>query len=453
MGENEIIYDNETEQAVIGAMMEDEKVIPTVLRILNKNPQTFYSKAHQIIFEAILKVYDEDNTSDAMLVAKEIKRKQQEGRIGGLPYLYDLLSRVVDTVNIEYYCEIVRENYIRRQIESASARFKTIARDQQKDLEELVDELEQIVTDISGVNTQDIFFLPEIMNDRLESLMERKELKEKGELREMSCGFYELDENQTASELQTTFVIGGSPGAGKSSLMRNIAYQRFIEGCKGLLFTTEMSKESVADCFYASLAEVPIDGIKKLSLREEQWDRVREVRYEVQDIVGWVDDHGRPSLPYIKSQARDKKNREGLDFLVVDYLQHCAIEGYGNKADALEDFAYALDGLAHELDIHVIIVSQLNREARKQSQAVSWGYKSSGGIEEACTCAMQLKRTLIHPKNGKGSDVSVKEMISCSITKDKFGATNIFPLVFEKPTLQFRDADIDELELFNSIYA
>ena len=439
---HEPIYDRDTEMTLLGDMMDTPSIISSVFEIVEVND--FYLKSHQIVFDAIKKVYSERQSSDIRLVGKAIKESGNLKRVGGLPVLFDMLEYAVDPQNAVYHAEIVRENgNARRLLKGCSDVINLL---ETKGYQAGMSKLSQIMPKTSTGQT--VESLPDIMDTYYLDILAKKAKLDAGEdLDEMTTGFYDFDK-QTASERGTMLVIGGSPGSGKSSLMRGIAYNRFKQGKSGLLFTTEMKRSAVSACFYSMLAKVSVKGLQKASLDAAGWLRVKSVHKEVNSLVGWVDDIGHLTLNHIQSVAREKKHEEGLDFIIIDYIQKCSSSGYDTRANALGDYAYELDSLGKELDIHVILISQLNREERGRGRSSGAGYKGSSGIEEAGWCVTSMRGTRIDPRGGSRPDLC--EIMNIEVTKDKTASVTMFPLIFEKPTLTFRDTDEAERDLWRN---
>lgn len=441
MENTEIIYDRETEEATIGCILENPEVVSLALDLLE--PSDFFAKELQIIFQAIKNEWDENHSVDVIRVGHRLRQENSVNRIGGLFVLTDLMEKAMHSdPNIEYYCDIVKENANARILIKGCHDIERLIRNDGYNAGAA--KLSELMPATSGKTTHT---LPKAMSDYYELLLEKKKKLDAGEnIEDMTTGLYHLDQ-QTANERGSMLVIGGSPGSGKSSLMRTIAWNRFRQGKTGILFTTEMPKDMVSACFFAMLSGVPIRAMQKVSMDEDGWQAIEQIKDDVQSIMGWIDDKGALTMQHIQSVARQKKHSDGLDFIAVDYIQKCTGNPNEPRALALERYAYELDALGKELDIHVILVSQLNRAERLRiGRASGAGYKGSAGIEEAGWCVLTMQTTEQDPQGLDSPDL--REFITVTVTKDKTEATNIFPLVFLKEPMRFRDATQDELGIW-----
>lgn len=469
----EIIFDEESEMAVLGCCLEDDGNIPQVFRILDT--KMFYSKAHQIIFDAIQSVYSKEKTGDVMLVAKEIKAQNQVNRIGGLPYLYDVLERTVDVENADLYAEIVKENYMRRRLVKIGQKYKNMAYEIEKDIVDVVDEATESLTELTVKPTKDTF-IPKIMHNTFDALLEAKEKMESGEEVEvMEMGFHELDMNQTVNQRGTMLTITADSGVGKSILIRNIVLNRFRKGYKSLMFTTEISSQMTSLSFYSILTGIKFDALKNAfaaqkngMLSSEQWSKVQQVHAHVDELEGWVES-GNVTIEYIKNRARELKMEKGLDCLVADYVQNIyANRSFGNRPLEIDYIVNQLASLAEELDIHVIVVSQLtmkDRRGRKKRDAVSGEGAWSGGIRNSSSCMIQLRNTDLDPRLSEemydgltphgthaytsDADTGRIELMEMKVVKDRYAEfPQSYGAVFLKPYHIMREMSKEEKKYF-----
>lgn len=461
MSDQEIIYDEETERAVIGCCLEDDSNIPKILRILDA--KMFYSRPNRIVFNAIHSVYSKEKTGDVMLVAKRIKAQNQVNRIGGLPYLYDLLESVVDTANAEYYAEIVKDNYTRRQLVKLGQKYKNMAYQDDKDIVDIVDEATESLTELTVKPTKDTY-IPRIMDDTFEALIEAKEKMEAGEEVEiLSTGFPEFDLKQTSTQRGTMLTITADSGVGKSIWTRNVTLDRFYKGYKTLMFTTEISQEMTSLSFYSILTGIKFNVLqnalmtqKDAILSSEQWERIKDVHSQVDELKGWIES-GNVTVEYIKNRARELKMEKGLDCIVVDYVQNIyASRGFQSRPLEIDYIVNQLAELAEELDIHVIIVSQLSMKDRKfksKDDPLSGEGSWSGGIKNNSSCLFQLRSTLMDPRNAEDSnhkaDIGEQELLEMRVLKDRYAESpSSYGLVFEKPYHRMRAMTLAESDYF-----
>ena len=446
------IYDNESEQALLGCMFENKQCIPSVTKMIKTGD--FYRKEHQIVYEAIQDIFDKTNTGDIMAVAARIKEKDLVNRIGGLPFLYDITNHVIDVVNWAYYAEIVKRNSQMRHWEQALNRALS-----QVTPDTFEESIETVTRAIPKEADMESDYIPEIYRDWYE---EFKKDEGHDKSTDMDTGVLRLDQNQTTGRKGTIMIVQGNPGAGKTSLLWNIFYHRLMAGLKGLIFSTEFSRETAVQWMASQASGVKLWKLfkgKKSYLNDAEWESLQQVYYNISKFgKGWLIDRGRPSLNYVKAVIREKVVQGGLDFVVLDYLQNFYFPGaFKERTTSMEDFMKGLHALCRELNIHMIVASQLSREARKMGDAVGWGGKGTGAIEETGWMVGTLKGSGLDPFD-RGSlpeewrgTAEENEIVTFEITKDRSGPSNVVvPMVFEKTCVRFRDLTEPELVFFKT---
>lgn len=452
---SQLIFDEESEQAVLGCMMEEAKTIPIIARILESS-KIFYLKSHQIIFDTICEVYENSQSGDIRLIAKKIKDNNQTNRIGGIEYLYDILTRVVDTQNADYYAEIVKENYIRRRMIKISKQIGNMALETEKDLTDVVDKATQIVSELT-IKPVESKYLPDIMRKTYEMM----EFQSESEEEPMETGYDVLDRNHTVNEKGTMTSIIADSGGGKTTFLRNVMLNRFAQGFKVLMFPTEITEERMAVSFYSMLSGIPHRALKRKNkiLSQEQWEQLSKIRERVDDMRGWIES-GNVSVEYIKNRTREIKMNEDLDCLIIDYIQNIYANKFTNNRSLQLDYIInQIRGLAVELDINIWIASQLTMQDRRgqkgKKRDKTWGEGAwSGGIRNNSDVMINLRSTDLDPReadinwNGR-PDPGILEIIQVKIEKDRDAEYPIsYPIVFDKPVLQMRDASREEQKFF-----
>jgi len=449
---NKPIFHAEAEKSILACCFESSECIPSVMKLITT--EDFYIKEHQIVYDAIRDVFEKTNTGDIMAVAARIKEQDLVNRIGGLPFLYDIIKyHVADVVNWKYYVEIVKENSQMRHFRQALNKA-----DSQITPDTFQEAIETVMRAIPKEVDMESDLIPEIYKDWYEKFLRGEDIHDNE--KDMDTGLHFFDKHHTTGRRGSMMVIQGHPGAGKTSLLWNIFYHRLITGYKGLYFSTEFKRDMAVRWLAAQATGIKlwrlIKGERKY-FDDDEMERLQEVYHNISRFgKGWLIDRGRPSLSFIKATAREKKIQDGLDFIVLDYLQHFSFPGkFDNRVQAMSDFLYELDALNKELGVQVILASQLSREARKMGKPVSWGGKGTGAIEEAAWVVGTLSGTELDPGN-RGipqEDWDLKaehnEIYTLSITKDRTGPQGtMVPMVFEKECVRFRDLTIEEMDFY-----
>jgi len=437
-----IICDDEAEQAVLGAMMEDKDTIPRIFSILGHTPEAFYNKAHQLIYSAISDVYEKNNTSDVMLVAKEIKREQHVNRIGGLPYLYDLLNRVVDTANVEYYADIVHENYMRRQLIKTGELFRKLAYEQETPITETLDKAEQTIFELSHAGTKR-GFTP--IKDAVISGMDKIEKRFSGEdsryYTGIPTGFVDIDTATLGLQPGELIIIAARPGVGKSTLALNIARNVAVESQLPVaIFSLEMTSELLALRLLSSESGLRFSDIQLARMESEEWNILCKAAGVLQNAPIFINDTRGITVLEVRSEVRRLKGEyENLSLIIIDYMQ--LMQGnsrYQVREQEIADISRSLKSLAWELEVPVIALSQLSREIEKRPshRPLLSDLRESGSIEQDADMVAFIYREDLYEENTE--HLGQAEFI---IKKQRNGPSGLsIPLKFDMSVVKFKNA-------------
>lgn len=438
-----IIYDDEAEQAVLGAMMEDKDTIPNVVSTLGQTPEAFYNKAHQLIYSAISYVYEENNTGDVMLVAKEIKRKQYVNRIGGLPYLYDLLDRVVDTVNAEYYADIVKENFMRRRLIQTGDFFKRIAYAQESPVDEILDKAEQTIFELSHAGGGRGFVpIREALITAMDKIEERHSGDDNGYYTGIPTGFVDIDSATSGLQPGELIIIAARPGVGKSTLALNIARNVAVNSKLPVaIFSLEMTSELLALRLLSAESGLSFADIQSARLEQDEWKILGKAMGTLADSAPiFINDSRGITMLDVRSEARRlKAEHDDLSLVIVDYMQ--LMQGnarYPVREQEIADISRSLKTLAWELDVPVMALSQLSREIerRPSHRPLLSDLRESGAIEQDADLV-----AFIHREDLYDEDTEKQNEAEFVIKKQRNGPSGIsIPLDFDMSMLRFMDA-------------
>lgn len=442
---SDIIYDNEAEQAVLGAMMEEEEAIPPIISILGHTVEAFYSKAHQLIYSAILDVYEENNTGDTMLVAKEIKRQQHVNRIGGLPYLYDLLNRVVDTANAEYYAEIVKENFMRRQLVKTGEIFKKLAYDQETPINDILGEAEQTIFELSHTGANRSFIhIKEAIHASMEKIEERYLGEDEKYYTGIPTGFVDIDATTLGLQPGELIIIAARPGVGKSTLAMNIARNVAVNSQLPVaMFSLEMTSELVALRLLAAESGMDFSHVKLAKMESDEWKALSRAAGTLGDAPIFINDTRGITVLEVRSEIRRLKGQyDDLSLVIIDYMQLMRGNAqYPIREQEISDISRSLKTLAWEVDVPVIALSQLSRriEQRPSHRPRLSDLRESGAIEQDADLV-----AFIHREDVYEEDTEKEGQAEFIIKKQRNGPSGIsIPLNFDMSVLRFLNADTD----------
>lgn len=400
----------EAEKALLGSMLLDSFAIEAADSLLKA--EDFYHEQHREIYSKILATYRRGDPVDLVAIASQ-------GVDAG--YIAQLADSTPTAANAEFYAqEVAKYSRLRQTIQVA---YKALQRAQEQDADpdEILDSLTKEASLLSAGGTKEIVSLFGAAAEEAERIFALKE----DDANHTRTGFYDLDRalggGLWPGELT---ILAARPAMGKTSLMRQIAYNNAQEGRASLTFSLEMTKESLGLTLLTGQAGVNFQLLRAKKIKPDDWDRVFKRALEAADLPAWVDDSPRMSTADIRSRCRQVKAKKGLDLVLIDYLQ--LIKGKGNtRNEELQEISYDLKALAKELKIPVVALSQLSRDVEKRNdkRPLLSDLRESGGIEQAADSVVFLYRGDYY--NPQTPQPGITEAI---IAKSRFGATGVVKL-------------------------
>lgn len=427
----------EIERVVLGALMIDKDAFSVVSEILK--PETFYEPRNQKIYSAIQKLSMDENPVDIMTVMEELKRQGTLEEVGGPTYIVDLSSHVASSANIEYHSRILAQKYTARQLISFASVVATKAFDETVDVDELMQDTEKNLFELSQKNMkQDYSHVEPVVNEAIRIL--QKAAENKGELTGIPTGYAKLDDMTAGWQASDLVIIAGRPAMGKTSfalsLAKNIAvdYQRPIA-----FFSLEMNNVQLANRLMSNVCEIEGKKILNGQLDAEEWKRLDANVGRLANSPIYVDDTPAMSIFELRTKARRLVREKNVQVIMIDYLQLMNANGsrFGSRQEEVSTISRSLKGLAKELNIPILALSQLNRtvEGRdglegKRPQLSD--LRESGAIEQDADIVMFLYRDTYYDQEGdevvEKSDPNRAELI---IAKNRHGQTGKIDLHWE----------------------
>jgi len=430
-------YDTEAERAVLGAMLEDNRAIPKVINILGRAREIFYKVPHQLIYEAILTVYDEKGIVDAFLTAKELERTGELGRAGGAHEPLEIQKSVPAAENVEYYAEIVKQKAVRRNLADFAKYVATLARDEAQTLDEIIDKSEQMLFDIGHLDeTRGFYSMSQIATPVLEELNEV--FHNKKQYLGVPTGFPDFDILTLGLRPSQLILIAGRPSSGKSVLAQNIARNIGVDQKLSVaFFSLETPKE---DLFMRMLSgETGIDFAKLLmgNFTTDDWETITNAVATLSAAPILINDTPRMNIMEIRSESRRLKiEHKDLAVIIVDYLQYVDGVSKGWHESLYErttEISQSLKALARELEVPVIALSQLSRsvERRSDPRPMLSDLRESGALEQDADIVAFIHRPELY-------DATAQEgLTELIIKKHRNGPTGEIPLRFIKNQMRF----------------
>ena len=434
----------EIERVVLGALMIDKDAFSVVSEILK--PETFYEPRNQKIYSAIQKLSMDENPVDIMTVMEELKRQGTLEEVGGPTYIVDLSSHVASSANIEYHSRILAQKYTARQLISFASVVATKAFDETVDVDELMQDTEKNLFELSQKNMkQDYSHVEPVVNEAIRIL--QKAAENKGELTGIPTGYAKLDDMTAGWQASDLVIIAGRPAMGKTSfalsLAKNIAvdYQRPIA-----FFSLEMNNVQLANRLMSNVCEIEGKKILNGQLDAEEWKRLDANVGRLANSPIYVDDTPGMSIFVLRTKARRLVREKNVQVIMIDYLQLMNANGarFGNRQEEVSTISRSLKGLAKELNIPILALSQLNRtvEGRdglegKRPQLSD--LRESGAIEQDADMVLFVHRPEYYRifEDDKGNDLRGKAQII--IAKHRKGGTGDVLLEFKGEYTSFRN--------------
>jgi len=423
------------EQAALGSMLLQEDAILHGVDILR--PEDFYKKSHQIIFKCILELFEKSRGVDLVTLTEELNRVNLLEEIGGVTYLTNLINSVPTAANIEYYIKIIEEKSILRNLINSATKIISMGYEEKEDAKVLLDKAEHLVFEISQRNIRQSFVpIKELITDsyeKIEDLYHREEF-----ITGVSSGFDEFDEITTGFQPSEFIVIAGRPAMGKTAFCMSIAqYASISKNTPVAIFSLEMSKSQLVQRMLCSEARIDAHNLRKGRLAEKDWAPLSNAAGRLSSAPIFIDDTAGITCLEIKAKARRLKAQHNLGLVIIDYLQLISSSGrIENRQQEISEISRSLKGLARELNVPVIAVSQLSRavEQRIERRPRLSDLRESGAIEQDADLVVFIYREEYYkPKTEK------KGIAEVIISKQRNGPTGKVELTFVKEYAKFEN--------------
>lgn len=405
------------------------------------NPEDFYQKEHQMIYEAMKDLWIARKTIDVVTLADMLVKKQFFDLIGGNDYLYEISTAVLTTAVAGEYTKIVKEKSILRSILKAS---QAIIGDvyEHKDTIEIIDSIQKRIFDLTQYDTSDSTkHIKEILEQRVEEHMDLVDNPEKINEHKIMSGYAKLDDYTNGFKPWELIVLAARPAMGKTAFALNILLNAALKHDKSVaFFSLEMGSEQIVDRLLSAVSEIHMSRMQKGQLTESDFAELGEAMEKLWDSHIFVDDQGGATIPMLKSKLRKIKIERGkLDMVVIDYLQLMSGVGSkfaGNRVQEISEISRGLKELARELKIPIIALSQLSRnvEARVDKKPQLSDLRESGAIEQDADSVIMLYRDEYYDP-----DTDRKGTADILVRKNRNGQVGEVELIFKGEVQKFYD--------------
>lgn len=415
------------EESVLGAVLRSSAAADEVFDRLGA--EDFYVPAHRTIFEALRRLYDENQPIDTVTVVDRLHRSGELERAGGAGFVVSFWDAVPSAANVGYYIEVVEGHALRRGMLAAGAQITELAMNLDMDVDDLLDIAEQRMLAVAESRVGDGF---EMLGSLLSKLLDRLEqIEEEGEqVSGLTTGLDDLDRKLGGLRPGALVVVAGRPGMGKSALAMNIAGHVAVKYGTVAFFSLEMSPMEIAYRWLGSEARVDSmklqSGIGGGAESARIWKTLINTTSALYKVPLHADEGSR-TVTDIRAKCRRLKRQSGLEMVVVDYLQLMHGRNRENRQQEIADISLNLKALARELDVPVIAVSQLNRllESRSDKRPQLGDLRESGAIEQDADVVLMIYRDEYY-----NPDTAEKGMADIIIAKQRAGPTGVVKATF-----------------------
>ena len=439
----------ELEEAVLGALMIEKDAYSLVSEILRA--ESFYERKHQLIYAAITDLAVQQKPVDILTVAEQLRKKGDLDEAGGPFYITQLSGKVASSAHIEYHARIIAQKYLARQLISFTSDIQTKAFDATVDVDDLMQDAEGKLFEISQRNLKkDYTQINPVIQEAYE-LLQKAAARTDG-LSGLESGFHALDKITSGWQNSDLIIIAARPAMGKTAFVLSMAKNIAVNFKTPLaLFSLEMSNVQLVNRLIVNVCEIPGEKIKSGQLAPYEWGQLDYKIKELYDAPLYVDDTPSLSVFELRTKARRLVREHGVKLIMIDYLQLMNASGmsFGSRQEEVSTISRSLKGLAKELNIPIIALSQLNRsvesrEGRDGKRPQLSDLRESGAIEQDADMVLFIHRPeyyKIYKDEETGNDL--RGMAEIIIAKHRNGAVGDVLLRFRSEFARFQNPDDD----------
>ncbi|HLP43386.1 MAG TPA: replicative DNA helicase [Fibrobacteria bacterium] len=432
----------EVEKHVIGGMLLDPEATGLALEALQ--PEDFYLEKHQVLFEALQGLFEKNVPADLITVAEALKKAQKYEMAGGDPYLLEISSEVVSSANVDQHCQIVKEKSLLRRLIGSATKMLEKAYEATEEPRQIMDEAEGEIYSISESTIKQGFVpIKRILSDTFKLI----ESYSKGDIIGVPTGFKDFDTMTSGFQKTDLIILAGRPAMGKTALALSMLANAAIDHKKTMaFFSLEMGREQLVQRILCRQAQVNMHLLRTGRLPQRDFPKLSIAVGPISEAKVFIDDHPNLNILELRAKCRRLKAQQGLDMVMVDYLQ--LMQGVGrqeNRQQEISQISRGLKGLAKELEIPVLALSQLSRAVEQrggEGEPKLSDLRESGAIEQDADIVLFVYRDEVYNKDAEKGKAKI------IIAKQRNGPTGDVPLTFVSDYASFmnysgRPADSD----------
>ncbi len=409
----------EAEQSVVGAMLMDRDAIMTSAEIISGSD--FYQSAYGVVFDSIVELFNEGQPADLVTLQERLRTKDVPAEISNLEFVRDLLNLTSTSANVKYYAQIVADKSVMRRLIRLNEEIANICYAGNESLEAVLEKTEKSVFELlQRRNSGEFVPIKQVVLNALERI--EKASKNKGSVTGIPTGFIDLDYKLSGLQPSDLVLIAARPSMGKTAFVLNIAqYMAFKKDKSVAIFSLEMSKEQLVNRLFSLESQVDAQAIRTGNMKDSDWEKL----IEGAGIIGGsrliIDDTPGISISELRSKCRKYKLEQGMDVIIIDYLQlmtGSVGRSQESRQQEISEISRSLKGLARELNVPVVALSQLSRavEGRPDKRPMLSDLRESGAIEQDADVVMFIYRDEYYNK-----DSEFKKQAEIIIAKQRNG--------------------------------
>lgn len=416
----------EAEQSVIGAMIMDREAVMVASELLLR--EDFYHQQYGLLFEAMTELYNENQPVDVVTLQERLQKKDVPPEVSSLEYVGELVASVPTSANVKYYANIVKEKATLRRLIKVTEGIANQCYLDRDSLDEIMAGTErEVFSLLQNRAGSDFVPIKQVVLDALEKIEQAS--KTKGNVTGIATGFTDLDYRTSGLQPSDLVLIAARPSMGKTAFVLNIAqYVAFHSDLCTAIFSLEMSKEQLVNRLFSLESRVDAQLLRTGNLADTDWEKLIEGAGVIGRSKLIIDDTPGISIPELRSKCRKYKLEHGLQLIIIDYLQLMSGSGKtDSRQQEISDISRSLKGLARELKVPVVALSQLSRqvEQRPDHRPMLSDLRESGAIEQDADVVMFLYRDDYYNKDT--ADKNIAEVI---IAKQRNGPIGTIELAW-----------------------
>jgi len=436
----QIPQNTEAEASLLGAILIDADAIVKIADHISA--LDFFDVKHQKIYEAINKLYEKRSPIDVLTLSDQLKNNGNLEMVGGPSYLTELTNFVPTAAHAEQYADIVAQKSIRRRLIAASQQMADLGYDEAKSLNELIEESETRLFEVSQQHVkQDVISLEAILAESFERLDDLH--KDKGKIRGIPTGYKDLDNILAGLQRSDLFILAARPSMGKTAFVLNLAHKVAVKAKEPvLIFSLEMSKEQLVDRLLAMESGVDAWALRTGNLSDSDFEKIGEAMGTLSEAPIYIDDTPGITVSEMRTKARREAHQRQLGLVIVDYLQLMSggnkYSSEGNRVQEISEISRGLKGVARELNVPLISLSQLSRSVESRNPQIPQlaDLRESGSIEQdADVVAFLYREEYYNPETDR------KNLMDVLIKKHRNGPTGGVELYFDRDKQRISSLD------------